>query len=466
MLTVKRASSPVFFICLGDIFALFLSALIAYWARFSQVLIPAHRGVAPLEEYLKALVIVIPVYLWVFRSYGLYHVGRHVRRVEQIFTLLKGVGLGTLILMALTFFYRKFSYSRLFLAFLWFFASLFVSLFRYGLIQWIYQRRRSAKDFHRVLIVGCNRNARNLIEWAKNNPHFGHHVEGVLTEDKNLVGKHLEGVPILGTVEDCESLVEQLRPNEVVVADPDLPKQKIADLLLRCEDGFVSFKVAADLYGLVTSNLDVEYIASVPLLGLRSLPLDDPWNRLVKRTFDFVVSACLVILMMPFWLLLGAVIKLTDGGSIFYKQERVGQDGKNFMVYKFRTMRSNAEQTTGPVWAKKGDERCTPIGKFLRRFNFDELPQLWNVLKGEMSLVGPRPERPHFVEQFRGEIPRYMARHKIKSGITGWAQVNGLRGNTSLQERIKYDLYYAENWAFLFDLEILFMTLFAFKNAY
>lgn len=450
----------------GDVFSLLLSFLAAFWTRFSGIVITAHRGVPPFEQYLGALVIIIPIYLWVFRSYGLYQQGRHVRRVEQIFTVLKGVAVGSLLLMALTFFYREFTYSRLFFVLLWFYAAILVSFFRYGLIQWMYGLRRKAKDIHRVLIVGANRNARHLIEWSKNNPHFGHQVEGVLAQDKNLVGKHLGGVPIIGTLQECERVVESIHPDEVVVADPNLPKEKVADLLLRCEDEFVSFKVAADLYGIVTSNLDVEYIGSVPLLGLRALPLDDPWNRLIKRLFDLILSASLSVLTCPFWLLASIAIKLTDGGAVFYRQERVGQDGRHFVLYKFRTMRPDAERDTGPVWAKKADDRCTSAGRMLRRFNLDELPQLWNVLKGDMSLVGPRPERPHFVDQLRDEIPRYMARHKIKSGITGWAQVNGLRGNTSLKERIKYDLYYAENWSLLFDLEILFMTLFAFRNAY
>lgn len=466
MLSIKRRSLRIWFVCGGDILAFFLSLLTAYWFRFSEVIIPAHRGIPPFEEYLRALFIAVPVYLWVFRSYGLYQPGRYVRRVEEIFTVLKGIGLGSLILMALTFFYRGFSYSRFFLVLLWFFSAIWVSLFRYVFIQGLYRMRRQSKDLDRILIVGANRNARNLIEWTKQNPHFGHRIEGILAKESELVGKHLDGVPIIGTVEECEKFVEQLHPDEVVVADPTLPKEKVADLLLRCEDGFVSFKVAADLYGLVTSNLDVEYVASVPLLGLRPLPLDDLWNRIQKRLFDFSVSALLLVLTGPLWLMAAFAIKMTDGGNVFYKQERIGQDGKGFILYKFRTMCSDAEQKTGPVWAKQEDARCTPVGKILRRFNMDELPQLWNVLRGDMSVVGPRPERPHFVNQFRDEIPRYMARHKIKSGITGWAQVNGLRGNTSLQERIKYDLYYAENWSLLFDLEILFMTLFAFKNAY
>jgi exopolysaccharide biosynthesis polyprenyl glycosylphosphotransferase len=466
MLSIKKRSWETVGVFAGDLLALLFSFFLAYWVRLSGALMTPEKGTPPFEAYLQTLIVVVPVYLGVFRSYGLYYLGRHLRRVEEIFTVLKGVSVGTLLLMALTFFYRGFSYSRVFLVFLWIFAAIFVSGARYLGIQWMYRLRRKAKGLHRLLIVGSNRNARSLIEWAKENPHLGHHVEGVLSQEKDSVGKHLEGVPILGTLDECEAVIERMKPDEVVVADSTLPKEKLADLLLRCEDGLVSFKVAADLYGIVTSNLDVEYVASVPLLGLRPLPLDDLWNRAVKRSFDLAVSSLLLFVTAPVWILAAVAVKVTDGGSVLYMQERVGQDGRQFKLYKFRTMRPDAEATSGPVWAKKEDDRRTGVGGFLRRFNLDELPQLWNVVRGEMSLVGPRPERPHFVNQFRDQVPRYMARHKIKSGITGWAQVNGLRGNTSLEERIKYDLYYAENWSLLLDLEILFMTLFAFKNAY
>lgn len=466
MLSPKKRSLYAGWSAAGDLFAIGLGFLLAYWLRFSETIVPAQKGIPPMGEYAKALFIAAPVYLWVFRSYGLYQPGRHVRRVEEIFLVLKGISVGSLVLMALTFFYRGFSFSRVFLIFLWVSAALCVSMVRYLIIQLRYRRRRQSKDLHRILIVGANRNARKLIEWARMNPHFGHHVMGVLAKEKNLLGKHFEGVPVVGTLEEYDKVVAETRPDEIIITDPDLPKEQITNMLLRCESGLVSFKVAADLYGLVTSNLDVEHIASVPLLGLRSLPLDDPWNRWVKRGFDLVLSGLSFVLVLPVMIVIVLAIKWADGGPIFYTQERIGQDGRSFKLHKFRTMGPEAEAKTGPVWAQKGDERRTPVGVFLRRFNLDELPQLWNVFWGEMSLVGPRPERPHFVNQFRDEIPRYMARHKIKSGITGWAQVNGLRGNTSIQERIRYDLYYAENWSLLFDLEILFMTFFAFKNAY
>ncbi|MBI4388405.1 MAG: exopolysaccharide biosynthesis polyprenyl glycosylphosphotransferase, partial [Candidatus Omnitrophica bacterium] len=201
-------------------------------------------------------------------------------------------------------------------------------------------------------------------------------------------------------------------------------------------------------------------------IGLKKSPLDKMGNRILKRLFDILSSVTCVIFLSPIFLIISTIVKLIDWGPIFYRQERIGMDGRSFLIWKFRTMKVDAEKLTGPIWAAKDDLRTTKIGKFLRKFNLDELPQLVNVLRGEMSLVGPRPERPHFVGQFRTDVPRYMARHKIKSGITGWAQVNGFRGNTSIQERTKYDLYYYENWSLALDLKIIFLTLFAFKNAY
>ena len=379
MLTLRTRRLHFWLTVLGDALGILLGFLLAYWVRFSEVIIPAHRGVPPFDVYVKSLVIVIPVYFWVLRSYGLYQSGKHIRRVEEIFLVLKGVALGSLILMALTFFYREFTYSRVFLIFLWVFVSLSISLVRYLLIQWRYIRRRNNREVQRILIVGANRHTRQLIEWARQNPHFGHRIEGVLTQGKDLVGKHFEGVPVLGDLGQTNEWLEKIHPDEVIIADPSLPKEQVTKMLLDCEDRMVAFRVAADLYGLVTTNLGGEYVASVPLLGLRSLPLDDLWNRANKRIFDFVISAAILTFLLPAMVLIALLIKLGGRGPLFYVQERVGQDGKKFLLYKFRTMRPQAEAVTGPVWAKKGDERVTGSGKFLRRFNLDELPQLWNV---------------------------------------------------------------------------------------
>ncbi len=466
MRPVKKQIHFVFLTFLFDSLAIVASVYAAYAFRFFLGIIPLQGDFPEIKAYLRALIVIVPVYVVLFRAYGLYQTARHIRRIEEIFLVMKAISFAVVILMAATFFYRGFSYSRIYLVILWIFSILFVSVSRYVLIQLEYRRKVQKKELARVLLVGANRNTRSIIQWARNNPHYGREVIGVLARESSLVGKHLEGVSILGKVDQCESFIHSLKPDEVTVLDNYFPRNSIADLAATCEDLMIDFKIGADFYGLLSRNVDVEYISTVPLLGFRSLPLDDFWNRLVKRMFDVAVSLALLVLTLPVCLLIILAIKFDDRGPIFYRQQRVGRDQKVFGLLKFRTMAVDAEQHTGPVWAKANDRRRTRMGNFLRRWNLDELPQFWNVIKGDMSLVGPRPERPHFVSQFRQSIPRYMARHKIKSGVTGWAQVNGYRGNTSIQERIKYDLYYMENWSLLFDIEILIMTLFAFKNAY
>ncbi len=466
MPTVKKQNYLAALTAAVDALTVVASVLVAYYIRFMTGLVPVDGKPPALGPYVQALVVILPVYLSFFRAYGLYQAHRHIRRIEEIILVIKAVSFSMLVLMAATFFYRGFSYSRNYVTTLWIVSIVLLSAARYFLIQWEYRRKVQQKELSTVLLVGANRNARSIIQWAKNNPHYGQKVVGVLSREATLVGKHLEGLPVLGITDQCESFIDSLKPNQVVLLDPAFPRERITNLVALCEDRWIEFKIGADFYGLMSRNVDVEYISSVPLLGFRSLPLDSAWNRIVKRAFDIVVSATLLLLTLPLHLLAVILIKTGDKGPLFYYQERMGRDQKVFKVFKYRTMKVDAEGQTGPVWAKKDDSRRTAAGNFLRRWNIDELPQLWNVLKGDMSLVGPRPERPHFIEQFRREIPRYMARHKIKSGLTGWAQVNGYRGNTSIQERIKYDLYYMENWSLLMDMEILFMTLFAFKNAY
>ncbi len=448
-----------------DAIAITVSFMATYLFRFHTGVIPLH-GLPNPEDYSQALLVVVPIYLLFFRAYGLYSSRKRQRRIEEIFQTLKASTMSVIILMSLTFFYRGFSFSRVYLILLWIFSMLFVSLGRYLLISYEYRRRIHQKDIDRVLLVGANRNTRQIIEWAKTNIHYGKQIIGILSQDPASIGKHFEDIPVIGSITQSESFILESRPDEVILLETSLDRQKISDLVAICEDQFVDFKMAADLYGIMSQHVDVEYLSTVPLLGFRNLPLDDLWNRVLKRTFDIVISFLMIFFTFPIWITAMVLIKLQDRGPIFYKQDRMGRDQKIFKVYKFRTMRVDAEKETGPVWAQANDQRRTGLGGFLRRWNIDELPQLWNVLAGDMSLVGPRPERPHFIERFRDDLPRYMSRHKVKSGLTGWAAVHGYRGNTSIEERLKYDLYYMENWSLLLDLEILFMTLFAFKNAY
>ena len=442
-----------------------LSFIVAYFFRFMGGL-PTNLGVPPISDYWHALFGIIPVYLWLFREAGLYQPSRHIRRIEEIFLVIKVATYAVILLMAVTFFYRQFSYSRLYLVFIWLFSCIFISIGRYTLIQWSYWRRLQKKDMIEVLLIGLNRNTRDFIGWARNNPHYGQKPVGILATNVEDIGKHVDNVPIVGLTEHWETFIKKLQPDQVVLLDESFSREKITDLVAACEDAFIDFKMGADIYGLIASNVGVEYVSHIPLLGFRSLPLDDPWNQFMKRVFDIFVAGIMTLVFLPLGLVVAVLIKLEGKGPVFYFQERVGRDGKVFRLIKFRTMKIDAEKETGPVWAKPQDDRKTQIGETLRRWNLDELPQLLNVLSGKMSLVGPRPERPHFVDKFRENVPRYMARHKVKSGLTGWAQVHGLRGDTSIEERIKYDLYYMENWSLLLDIEILVMTLFAFKNAY
>lgn len=466
-MTHKRPNTQIAFLnLLGDSAALILSFAAAFFFRFHSIFPIDPRHIPHFSEYIKTLIVILPVYFFCFRAYGLYKQTRHIRRIEEIFMVIKAASLAILLLTAMSFFYRGVSYSRVTLIFLWIFSVFFISVTRYFMIQLEYIRKRSSKELINVLIIGANRNARNIIRWARNNPHYGVSVSGVLARDKDVVNMHLEGVSILGVIDEAGRFIEQLRPNEVILLDQEMSRDQITELVIACEDKFINFKIGADFFGLMTRNVDVEYISTVPLLGFRTLPLDMPVNRFIKRTFDILVSGTMLLLTMPVWVTVCILIRLENSGPILYRQKRMGRDERIFNVLKFRTMRVNAEAETGPVWTQENDNRRTGLGQFLRRWNIDELPQLFNVFRGDMSMVGPRPERPHFIKEFRDAIPRYMARHRVKSGLTGWAAVNGYRGNTSIVERTKYDLYYMENWSLLFDIEIILMTAFAFKNAY
>jgi len=272
--------------------------------------------------------------------------------------------------------------------------------------------------------------------------------------------------PVLGTADAIEALVSQTGADHVILCDTRLPRERIMGLIVFCERYLIEFFMVPDLFRIMTGRLDLITLGTIPLLGMGRWPLDYFGNRLAKRLVDIVGALIGLVVSAPILLWAAWAIKRSSPGPVFYRQTRCGEGGRLFTLYKLRTMPVDAEADTGPVWTKADDPRRTPIGRFLREHNLDELPQFWNVLKGEMSLVGPRPERPYFVEQFRDDIRQYMLRHMSKPGMTGWAQVNGLRGDTSIEERIRYDLYYLENWSLAFDFKILLKTLFARENAY
>jgi len=322
----------------------------------------------------------------------------------------------------------------------------------------IYALRRRGFDQARTLIVGSGPVGQMIAHTVMAAPHLGYNVQGYLS-DIDSIGTMHHGIPVLGRMKDIHRVVRTCHINEVLVALSGIDSHQVLELVAACGDEPVAIKIYPDTFQIITNNeISLGDLGGLPLMRIKSSPLDRGWNRFIKRTLDLVGAFLGLIFLSPLLLLIALLVKLDSPGPALFVQERVGMNGEAFPVLKFRSMRTDSEQR-GPGWTTAADPRKTRIGAFIRRFSLDELPQLINVLLGDMSLVGPRPEQPFFVEQFKQRIPHYMRRHKEKAGITGWAQVNGLRGDTPIEERTRYDLYYVENWSVLFDIKIIVQTI-------
>ena len=449
----------------GDILAINSAFLFSYWLRFASGIFPVIYGVPHVSNYFKIFPILTVILIFLIRSDKLYQVRARLSIVDEIFTIMRSVTLAIIVFMAGTFLYREYSFSRSMLILAWVSLSFFMGAWRFFINRIRFYFRRKFGKTRNLLIIGDRSIVYRLISHILDDPHWDYKIAGVLSINNKQI-ELPDNVNVLGTIDDLAWVVRKYDIEEVILTETEMPRKKILDVILECEKGMVEFRLIADLLGMVTSKVDMRTIDGIPLLGLKETPLSEGYNRFLKRITDLVLSIIGIAVLSPLLILLGILVKISSPGPVFYLQKRIGEDGSRFTIFKFRTMINKAEKGTGAVWAIKNDPRRTGLGGFLRRTNLDELPQLFNVLRGEMSLVGPRPERPRFVGKFKENIPRYMARHKIKSGVTGWAQVNGLRGNTSIEERTKYDLYYIENWSLAFDLKIIFMSIFAMKNAY
>lgn len=412
----------------------------------------------PFSSYFLSSLIVIVVWLLLFHARRMYRSRRNVTMPDELIAIVKVVTLGMLIVMSAAFFYRGFSYSRIIFVLLW--CTSIVFLFFGRAVVHSYERRlyRKGKHLRPALIIGADVTADTVYRKLHGHRSFGFTIIGYCADTKAGEMTALRNAQYLGVPEDTPSFIHAHDVEVVFIALPSSENGRLAMIFQQCEGINVEFLMIPDMVGLLTNEVRAQELEGIPFLKLKEVPLTI-WGRILKRLFDVVVSAMLSIALLPFWLVIAAVIKLTSSGPVFFRQERIGLDSKPFLMYKFRSMGADAEHQTGPVWAQAYDPRRTSFGVFLRKTSIDELPQLLNVLKGEMSLVGPRPERPYFVEQFKTLVPKYLDRHRVKTGMTGWAQVNGLRGDTSLEERIKYDIYYIEHWSFAFDIRILFRTI-------
>jgi len=464
----KRHYGLIFWLWFSDIFLMIGTYCFAYAIRFAPGMpVPVFHGIPPFTKYLHILPFSVLVYFLTLRFYGLYRLGRFLSTFDEFFLIIKSIFVGSIILMASSFVYRDYTYSRIMLVITAILLA-FVLFLNRLLFHFIEAKLGKLHGFQKnILLVGHGPAIRQLIHgFSKQKKGGGAVVIGIVTNNKDHVGSHINGTPVIGVLDDFEQVLEKFPADEVILGELDVSRTRILEMVLKCEEVMASFKMVPDLLGSMTNKLDIENVNGVSLLGIKETPLNHPVNRFIKRATDMLMSALALAIFSPIMLFVAAVVKFSDGGPVLYKQSRVGEDGRVFKIYKFRSMKVDAESSTGPKFADEDDSRKTHFGDFLRRSNLDELPQLFNVLKGNMSLVGPRPERPFFVDQLKVDIPRYMSRHRVRSGITGWAQVNGLRGGQPSEERIKYDLYYIENWSIWFDFKILFMTLFAFKNAW
>ena len=436
----------------GDLCLIAICWVSAYVIRFH--LMPV-TDVPPFRDYARQLVPILLVWGVAFRAFDLYRPNRLGSRVSEWVDVAKASTLGALVLIAImTFAFRGYEYSRLVIVLFLAQSIVAVSLARAAFREALRFARRQGYNQRYAIVVGGGEPAAEVLRVLRRRPDVGIRVLGLLSDKREV----LDNVRWLGGIEDVRTVLDRQPVDIVFIALPHADYSRLTTVLTGIGDDSVAIHLVPDVFGLVPARGGVEEFETVPFIHLRESPLSG-WNRVLKRAFDLVFGTFALALAAPAMLAVTVALKLTSPGPVLYRQERMGVDGRRFRMLKFRTMRMDAEAETGPVWARPDDPRRTGLGAFLRRTSLDELPQLFNVLRGEMSLVGPRPERPSFVEEFRRRVPGYMLRHKVKAGITGWAQINGWRGNTSIEKRIECDLYYIERWSLGFDLKILIQTL-------
>jgi exopolysaccharide biosynthesis polyprenyl glycosylphosphotransferase len=458
MIRIRRRQLVQLYV-FSDLTAILFSFLAAYWIRFQSGILPAAKGIPGWKEYMTALPIMALVQLAYFSYQDFYRMKLRRNRLDDLFMIIINSVLSS-ILVLLVFSYLKsyrfigFEISHVFLAVYAAVSAFFIFEFRIIIFKFFKSVFMGRNGVSKILIAGedelAEMTAVNLRKYA----HFGIEVVGYLSPRK--------GDEVLGGYGDLERVVRKHGITDLFLALPLKEYDTIMNLIETGNNLLVDMRLVPDILQLASLKVGMEHIEGIPVIHLGDIPLVG-WRAAMKRTFDIVVSFIGLIINLPVVLLATMLIKLGSPGPVFHVQTRVGLDGRIFKMIKFRTMIRDAEKETGPIWSPKGDVRVTWIGRILRKFSIDEIPQLINVFVGDMSLVGPRPERPELVEKFKGNIPRYMIRHRVKTGITGWAQVHGFRGNTPLDKRIEFDIYYIQNWTFRLDLEILFRTILKFE---
>ncbi len=451
-----------------DAFVVALSYILAWYIKFHSGLLSTLGTALPVTTYMEALIFILPAYLLLYYMFNLYTSKRLSGRRYEAGNIVKANTVGLLVFILVLYLINEPSFSR---EMLFVFFCLNISLeclFRLTLRYALNKIRKQGFNLKHILLVGYSRAAEAYIDRIIANPQWGYIVRGIL-DDNVEHGTTYRGIKVLGRIDNLLVILPENKLDEIAITLSLTEYYKLERIVDMCERSGVHTKFIPDYNNIIPTKPHTEDLYGLPVVNIRHVPLSESFNKFIKRAFDIVGAAFLIVLFSPIMLIVAMLIKLTSPGPLIFKQERVGLHNHTFKMYKFRSMDVQPEAKEQKAWTTKNDPRVTSFGRFIRQTSLDELPQLFNILKGDMSLVGPRPERPYFVEKFREEIPRYMVKHQIRPGLTGWAQVNGYRGNTSIKKRIDHDLYYIENWTLGLDVKILFLTLFKGfinKNAY
>lgn len=415
----------------------------SWYLRFKSGFFVQDVGVLPAKTYFSALFLIIPGYLLLYSIFQLYMPRRVKSYRKELMDIIRANGIGFMFFILVLYFIKQEHFSRQMLCIFFFINISLEFASRYLIRTILWKMRKQGLNQKHILMIGESQMAEQYMDRLRENPKWGYQVFAHLKDEEKL-----------------ERILEGNELDEVVIALRAEDYGKLERIVDVCEKAGVHTKMIPDFGNVISTRPYIEDVQGIPVIHVRRVPLNIMRNRAAKRAVDLIGATVAIILFSPVMLLTVLVVALTEEGSVIYRQERVGLHNQVFYMYKFRSMIMQDEEKEKAEWSTRNDPRITPVGKLIRRTSIDELPQLFNVLKGEMSLVGPRPERPQFVQKFRDEIPRYMVKHQVRPGMTGWAQINGYRGNTSIEKRIEYDLYYIENWTMVFDMKILILTIF------
>ncbi|MCI6465895.1 MAG: undecaprenyl-phosphate glucose phosphotransferase [Faecalicatena sp.] len=445
-----------------------ISYVIAWYMRFRSGFFVIDDWYLPLDVYMQALIYIVPGYLVLYAVFQLYTPKRVQGRRLEAWHITQANVIGLMSFILILYLMNEPNFSRM-MIFVFFVVNVFLEVLTRNLIRYFLRKiRRNGYNQKHMILVGYSRAAEQYIDRIAANPEWGYSVRGIL-DDHQPRGMEYKGIKVIGSIDNLLIILPQNRVDEIAITLGIDEYHKLEYIVNMCEKSGVHTKFIPDYNNIIPTKPYTEDLLGLPVINIRHVPLNGTVNKVLKRTMDIFGAICALILFSPVMLITAAAIKITSPGPLIFEQERVGLQNRPFSMYKFRSMIVQDADKEKNKWTTKDDPRVTKVGKFIRRTSIDELPQLWNVLRGDMSLVGPRPERPLFVEKFKEEIPRYMVKHQVRPGLTGWAQVNGYRGDTSIKKRIEYDLYYIENWTIGFDFKILFLTVFkgfVNKNAY